>query len=46
MENEYIFSCNNKLHTKQFTRKHSKAEKIIIIVIFSISFNEKNLGEM
>lgn len=29
MENAYIFSCNNKLHTKQFTRKHSKAEKIV-----------------
>lgn len=43
MENEYIFSCNNKLHTKQFTRKHSKAEKI---VFFLISCNENNLGEM
>lgn len=44
MENAYIFSCNNKLHTKQFTRKHSKAEKIVFF--FSISCNEKNLGEM
>lgn len=42
MENEYIFSCNNKLHTKQFTRKHSKAEKIV----FFFNQLQNNLGEM